>query len=159
MTSKSEMIRRGLKKGFETGTSKMIDRVCYGYSKDKNGGLVINESEAKTVQSMFKWYLSGDSLGKIANKLFDMGIPSPTRKPKWNREAIDKLLSNEKYTGQVMLQKTVSFCGIQIENNNIEDKYLVHNNHQAIISQDVFDEVQAEKLSRAKSVQFSQSML
>jgi len=76
-----------------------------------------------------------------------------------NREAIDKLLSNEKYTGQVMLQKTVSFYGIQIENNNIEDKYLVSNNHQAITSKDMFDEVQAEKQSRTKPVQFSQSML
>jgi len=77
------MIRQGLKKGFETGTSKMIDRVCYGYSKDKNGSLVINEPEAEIVQYMFEWYSSGDSLGKIANKLFDMGIPSPTGKPKW----------------------------------------------------------------------------
>ena len=56
--------------------------------------------EAKVVSWIFERYLAGDSLGKIAAGLERQGILSPTGKPKWNREAIDKLLSNEKYTGR-----------------------------------------------------------
>ena len=58
-----------------------------------------------------------------------------------------------------MPQKTISFRGVQVENNNMEDKYLVCNNHPAIIDQDMFDDVQVEKSSRAKPIQFLQSML
>lgn len=54
---------------------------------------------------IFERYLAGDSLGEIAAGLAKHGILSSTGKPRWNREAIDKLLSNEKYTGRVLLQK------------------------------------------------------
>ena len=159
MPNKSELIKQGLHKGFTDGTSKMVDRICYGYMKDESGNLTINEAEAKTVNFIFESYLSGDSLGKIADKLFKKGIPSPTGKPKWNREAIDKLLSNEKYIGNVLLQKTVSFARIQVKNDGIEYKYLILNNHSGIISQELFDAVQAEKVTRSRGVQFSQSMV
>lgn len=52
---------------------------------------------------IFERYLASDSLGEIADGLEKHGIPSPTGKPRWYREAIGKLLSNEKYTGQVLL--------------------------------------------------------
>lgn len=76
------------------------------------------------VSWIFKRYLAGDSLGKIAVGLERQGILSPTGRPKWNREAIDKLLSNEKYTGRVLLQKAVSTGAVQIENNGLMDRYL-----------------------------------
>ena len=159
MPNKSGLIKEGLHKGFADGTSKMADRICYGYMKDESGNLIINELEAKTVNFIFESYSSGDSLGKIADKLYKKEIPSPTGKPKWNREAIDKLLSNEKYLGNVLLQKTVSFDKIQINNDGLEYKYLILNNHPGIISQELFDAVQAEKVTRSRGVQFSQSMV
>ena len=64
----------------------------------------MNPDEAATVCWIFERYLSGDSLGKIAAGLEEQGIFSPAGKPKWNREALNKLLSNEKYTGRVLLQ-------------------------------------------------------
>ena len=94
----------------------MAHRKCYGYEVGSNGELAVNP-EAKVVRWIFERYLAGDSLGKIASGLEQQGIPSPTGRPKWNREAINKLLSNEKYTGRVILQKTISTGTVQIENN------------------------------------------
>ena len=91
---KSEAIKNGLRKGVQDGSSKMAKRKYYGYTINSDGELEINPDEAKVVNWIFERYLAGDSLGKIAAGLERQGIPSPTGKPRWNREAIDKLLSN-----------------------------------------------------------------
>ena len=148
--NKSELIKAGVREGFRNGTSKYATRRCYGYDITNDGSLVINHKEAKTVQWIFQRYIHGDSLGRIASGLEKQGILSPTGKPKWNREAIDKLLSNEKYTGCVLLQKTVSFGGCQIQNNRFQDQYLYSANHEAIISSEVFQAVQNEKVRRGR---------
>lgn len=148
---KSESIRAGLRKGFQDGTSKMAQRRCYGYDIGLNGQLTVNPDEAAVVRWIFERYLRGDSLGKIASALESKGTLSPTGKPKWNREALNKLLSNEKYTGRVLLQKTVSTGTTQIKNDGLMDRYLYIDSHEAIISDEVFQAVQQKKLSRAKN--------
>ena len=148
---KSEAIKVGLRKGFQDGSSKMARRKCYGYTLSPNGELEINPDEAKVVHWIFERYLAGDSLGKIAAGLDRLGIPSPTCRPKWNREAIDKLLSNEKYAGRVMLQKTISIGNSQVENDGLMDRYLYTGTHEAIISADMFKAVQEEKQKRSKA--------
>ena len=150
---KSEAIKNGLRKGFQDGSSKMAKRKCYGYTINSDGELEINPDEAKVVSWIFERYLVGDSLGKIAAGLEKQGILSPTGKPRWNREAIDKLLSNEKYTGRVMLQKTISTGAVQIENDGLMGRYLYTGTHEAIISDEIFTAVQQEKLSRSKEPQ------
>ena len=147
---KSESIKAGLRKSFQDGSSKMAKRRCYGYNVDSHGDLIIDPAEAGVVQWIFKEYADGKSLGKIAAGLEEQGIPSPTGKPKWNREAIDKLLSNEKYTGCVLLQKTVSIGTVQIENDGFIERYLYTGSHEAIISDQLFRVVQQEKQSRSK---------
>ena len=112
--------------------------------------LTVNPDEAKVVCWIFEQYLVGNSLGKIAAGLERQGIPSPTGRPKWNREAIDKLLSNEKHTGRVPLQKIVSTGAVQIENDRLMDRYLYTDTHEAIIPDEMFMAVQQEKLSRSK---------
>ena len=133
MIQKSEAIKAGLRKGFQDGSSKMAHRKCYGYDVGPDGDLTVNPDEAQVVCWIFEQYLSGNSLGKIAAGLEQQGILSPTGKAKWNREAIDKLLSNEKYTGRVLLQKTVSTGAVQIENNGLMERYLYTGSHEAII--------------------------
>ena len=145
---KSESIRAGLRKGFQDGTSKMAQRSCYGYDTGPDGGLVINPDEAVVVRWIFERYLNGDSLGRIAAGLEEQGIPSPTGKPKWNREALNKLLSNEKYTGRVLLQKTISAGGSQIKNDGFMERYLYSDSHKAIVSDEIFRDVQQKKLQR-----------
>ena len=153
MIQKSEAIKNGLRKGFQDGSSKMARRKCYGYEVGPDGELTVNPDEAQVVCWIFERYLAGDSLGKIAAGLERQGILSPTGKPKWNREAIDKLLSNEKYTGRVMLQKTISTGAVQIENDGLMQRYLYAGTHEAIISDEMFTAVQQEKLSRSKEPQ------
>ena len=150
---KSEAIRNGLRKGFQDGSSKMAKRKCYGYDVGPDGKLTVNPDETKVVCWIFERYLAGDSLGKIATGLEHQGILSPTGRPRWNREAIDKLLSNEKYTGRVLLQKTVSTGAVQIENDGFMDRYLYTGTHEAIISDEMFMAVQQEKLNRSKEPQ------
>lgn len=148
---KSEAIKTGLRKGFQDGSSKMARRKCYGYEIGPDGELAVNPKEAWVVGWIFERYLDGDSLGKIVADLEKQGILSPSGKPRWNREAIDKLLSNEKYTGRVLLQKTVSTGAIQIENNGFMGRYLYSDSHEAIISDEMFMAVQQEKLKRTKN--------
>lgn len=148
---KSEAIKKGLRKGFQDGSSKMAKRKCYGYDINPDGELAINPDEAKVVRWIFERYIAGDSLGKIATGLEKQGISSPTGRLKWNREAIDKLLSNEKYTGRVLLQKTVSTGAVQIENDGLMGRYLYTDTHEAIISDEIFMAVQQEKLKRTKN--------
>ena len=150
---KSEAIKASLRKGFQDGNSKMARRKCYGYEVGPDGKLTVNPEEAKVVNWIFEQYLAGNSLGKIAAGLEKQGITSPTGKPRWNREAIDKLLSNEKYTGRVLLQKTVSTGAVQIENNGLMERYLYTGTHEAIITDELFMAVQQEKLSRSKEPQ------
>ena len=145
---KSESIRAGLRRGFQNGTSKMAQRKCYGYNIGADGELVINPDEAAVVRWIFDRYLNGDSLGKIATGLEEQGIPSPTGKPKWNREALNKLLSNEKYTGRVLLQKTISAGGSQVKNDGFMERYLYSDSHKAIVSDEIFRDVQQKKLQR-----------
>lgn len=145
---KSESIRAGLRRGFQDGTSKMAQRKCYGYNIGASGELVINPDEATVVRWIFDRYLNGDNLGKIATGLEEQGIPSPTDKPKWNREALNKLLSNEKYTGRVLLQKTISAGGAQIKNDGFMERYLYSDSYEAIISDEIFRDAQQKKLQR-----------
>ncbi len=145
---KSKSIRDGLRKGFRDGTSKMAQRRCYGYDTGSDGELVVNPDEAAVVRWIFDRYLSGDSLGKISAGLETQGVPSPTGRPKWSREAISKLISNEKYTGRVLLQKTISVGSSKIKNDGFMDRYLYSDSHEAIIADEIFRIVQEEKLQR-----------
>ena len=155
---KSEAIKNGLRKGFQDGSSKMAKRKCYGYDINPDGELTVNPDEAKVVCWIFEQYLAGNSLGKIAAGMERQGVPSPTGKPRWNRETIDKLLSNEKYTGRVLLQKTISTGAVQIENDGFMERYLYTGSHEAIISNEMFMAVQQEKISRSKEPQNQVSM-
>ncbi|PYG88772.1 recombinase [Ruminiclostridium sufflavum DSM 19573] len=148
---KSNGITEGLRKSFQSTDCKMANRQCYGYDISPNGDLVVNHGEAKVVRWIFERYLVGESFGKIAAGLEQHGVLSPTGKAKWNREAISKLLSNEKYTGSVLLQKTMSICGTQIKNEGELDQMLITHHHDAIISTQDFETVQQMKHERAKA--------
>ena len=144
-------LRRDYPEGATTCIELASALALYAYEVGPNGELTVNLKEAKVVRWIFEQYIAGDSLGKIAAGLEQQGIPSPTGRAKWNREAIDKLLSNEKYTGRVLLQKTISTGAVQIENNGLMARYLYTDAHEAIISDEMFVAVQQEKLNRTKN--------
>jgi len=149
---KSSDIKWGIHAGFQAGTSKFADKPCYGYKKGCDGLLEIVPEQAEVVRNIFNWYLQGDSFHRIATRLYESQIPSPTGKEKWTAVAISKLLSNEKYTGDVILQKTYIqdfWNHTQAENNWVLPKYLYDSNNPAIIPKEIFEQVQAAKSSRS----------
>ena len=140
----SQNIKWGIKRGFESGTSGYADFVCFGYKRDDDGRLTIDEPDAKIVRKLFEMRASGKSLGAISDWLFEQGIPSPTGRSRWSRETISKLLKNEKYLGEVLLQKTYVkdlFSGKQVKNAGEKNQYLYQEHHPAIISRELFEAV------------------
>ena len=96
------------------------------------------------VRKMFRMRAEGHSFGEISNWLHKNGIPSPTGKVLWRRETISKLLRNEKYVGDVLLQKTFVrdlFSGKQVKNKGELEKFLIQEHHPPIISRELFTAV------------------
>ena len=91
-------------------------------------------------------------------QLEQKGLLSPTGKPKWSRETLNKLLSNEKYTGRVLLQKTISAGASQIENDGLMEQYLYTDTHEAIISDEVFKAAHEEKQKRSNASEHKATM-
>ena len=140
----SRNIKWGIKRSFQSGTSGYADFVCFGYKRGDDGKLAIDEPDAKFVQTIFEMRADGKSLGTISDWLHESRIPSPTGKERWSRETISKLLKNEKYVGDVMLQKTFVkdlFSGKQVRNTGELDKYLIQGHHPAIITRELFEKV------------------
>ena len=140
--SRSDNIRMGLAHRAANGTSGLYKRKLYGYARDKDGELVIDEEQAKVVRDIFRWYLEGASVLGIIKKLSDAGIHSPMGKEKWNKRAIEKLLENEKYTGTVTL----------LDSATQEYEYQMKECHQPIITESEFRAVQEEKKNRSNVV-------
>jgi hypothetical protein len=114
----------------------MANRICYGYEHDKSGELVPASKEAEVVRMIYAWRSQGWSLRKISAELQQRGVPSPRGNPKWGVETIRKILQNEKYHGDVLLQKTYVadfFTGRQAINKGEYAKYLISGHHEAII--------------------------
>ena len=138
--TKSEQIRAGLQKSFQSGSSAKASAICYGYRLSSSGELVVYPTEAVIVFYIFERFEAGDSYGKISSALADMEIVSPSVKAVWSRETISKLLANEKYMGDVILGKT----------SNSRGQVRMKNHHPAIIPRELFDAVQKEKRKRSK---------
>lgn len=153
--SLSTAIKWGLKRGFESGQSKLYTRKCYGYNKSETGELVINEEQAIVVRRIFDVYLSGYSVDMIMQELASNHIKSPTGKDKWYKRTIHRMLTNEKYIGSVMLGKTYTgqFPNSQQKiNRGEQEQYLMENAHAPIISIEVFEKVQ-EEIKRRSNIE------
>lgn len=143
--SLSEAIKWGLKRGFESGESKLYTRKSFGYSQGETGELVINEKQAAVVRKIFDLYLRGYSVGMIIKELSYTNTKSPQGKDKWSKRAIQTILKNEKYIGDVILGKTYTGAfpnNKQKVNNGEKEQYLIKDAHEPIISHEVFEQVQ-----------------
>lgn len=100
---------------------------------------------------IFERFEASDSYGKISVALADMKIVSPTGKAVWSRETISKLLSNEKYVGNVILGKTQVVDGVQVKSSDARSQVRMKNHHPAIIPHKLFDAVQKEKRKRSRN--------
>jgi len=147
----SENTKWGLRKRFRDGVTVCNTKRFLGYDKDKNGNLVINEEQAKIVRRIFREYLDGKGYAAIARGLEADGIITIAGKAKWWDSTIRGVLENEKYYGELLLQKTVTVDYLtkkRVNNDNLEPMYRIDNNHDPIISKEMFDLVQQERKRR-----------
>jgi site-specific DNA recombinase len=150
--SRSHNIKWGIKRKSESGISKLYNRKCFGYGQDNEGTLIIIDDEALTVKRIFDLYLSGYSILGIIHELENNGIKSPTGRDRWCKRTIELMLTNEKYSGNVLLGKT--YCkgfpnNKRRVNNDESEKYYSTNNHVPIISAEKFELIQEERIKRS----------
>ena len=147
----SENTTWGHRKRFADGKVSVAYRRFLGYDKGPDGKMVVNEKEAPTIRLIYRLYLEGLSTHTIAADLTRRGLNTPGGKTKWNSGTVRSILSNEKYKGDALLQKryTVNFLTKKTKKNEGEiPQYYVTGDHEAIISPEVFDLVQAEITKR-----------
>lgn len=103
----SENTRWGVVRRFEKGQVIVNHNKFMGYTKNEKGELVIVPEEAEIVRTVFRLYLEGYSAAKISEYLQEKGIRTTTGKEKWHATVVMKMLRNEKYMGDALLQKLI----------------------------------------------------
>lgn len=144
----SENNKWSIQKSFLDG-SYVITYPPYGY-KNVDKKMVIVPEQAEVVKSIFEYTLAGNSTHTIARILNEQGILSK-RNGKWVSGSIIGIIRNEKYTGDVLYQKTYTDSQFKRHiNNGIVNQYLYTNHHEAIISHEVFDKANKVIAQRTK---------
>ena len=148
----SENTRWGVVRRFENGKMIVNHNKFMGYTKNENGDLVIVQEEAEIVRLIFRLYLEGYSAKKISQYLEENGIKTATGQDKWYDSVIFKMLRNEKYMGDALLQKTYTVDFMtkkKVINKGIVPQYYVEDDHEPIIPKELFYRVQEELARRA----------
>ena len=161
----SENVTWGIRKRFADGKVSMPYKRFMGYRRGEDGIPKIVEAEAKIVRGIFRRFLEGATSTMIAKELNEADVPCPAcksrlgeneigaekadrKKARWSASTVESILTNEKYKGDAILQKTYCTDYIQktfVENDGSEiPKYYAQNSHPAIISSEVFDLAQME---------------
>lgn len=144
----SDNIKWGIRERMREGKVCLNCTRFLGYDKDESGKLFVVESEAVIVRKIFELYLSGFGVRKIKKYLEENGIKTVTGKDIWSTSTIDRILSNEKYVGDVLMQKTFTedyLTGKRKKNEGELTMYFIENDHEAIISREVFKAAQKHK--------------
>lgn len=133
---------------------------AYGYRKDpeNHNRLLIDEEAAQTVRNIFAWKLGGMSQQGIADRLNELGVPSPSEYKKqkgskyrtafqsniratWTPVAVGRILKNELYAG-VLTQGITTTPNYKVKKRvtKAESEWVrIERNHEAIISQEDFN--------------------
>lgn len=149
----SENCTWGQRKRFADGKVTVPFNRFLGYDRGEDGNLIVNPEQAETVKRIYSMFLKGMTPFGIASKLTANGVLTPGGKDRWNAGSVRSILSNEKYRGDALLQKsyTVDFLTKKKKFNEGEiPQYYVKNNHPAIIAPEVFEMVQRELERRGK---------
>ena len=153
--SESENISANVKWGklqsAKEGKVSFMYKNFLGYRKGTDGNPEIDEEQAETVKIIYDRFLAGDSLKQIAVKLQNEKRLSPSGRNEWSTATIRSILSNEKYKGDAIINKTFTVDCLTKEirkNNGERPKYYVENNHPAIIDAETFGRVQEELARR-----------
>lgn len=149
----SENTRWGIVRRYENGIITVNHKKFMGYTKDKKTGeLIIVPEQAEIVRRIFRMYLEGSSILEITRALEEDKIKTVTGKDTWHPGVIERMLINEKYMGDVLMQKTYTVDFLtkkRVKNNGIVPQYYIEDNHEGIIPKEIFYKVQEEKARRA----------
>ncbi len=149
--SMSKNITWAFRKNFENGKCPFSYRNFLGYKRGENGEPEIVPEEAEVVREIYSQYLTGKTQQQIADDIQSRNYQFEGKHFIFQKALISNILRNERYTGDVILQKTVSVDCItktRKRNQGEAPMYLVQNNHPAIISWEVFHRVQEELARR-----------
>ena len=148
----SANVRWGIRQAMKEGKAAIQYKYLYGYRKGDDGKPEIIPEQAEVVRKIYDLFLSGTPVRGIQEYLNANSVPNINGEPKWARSAIDSILTNEKYCGDVLLQKTyIDDCiNKKVKKNTGQlPMYLVQNHHEGIISRETFDTAQAELARRS----------
>ncbi len=157
--SLSQNVKLGLQYRYQQGEIQVNCNWFLGYTKDGNKQLVVVPKEGEIVKRIYREYLEGSSMLKIARGLEADGIRNGAGNQKWHTSNINKILRNEKYIGDALLQKTYTVDFLtkkRVKNNGIVPQYYVENSHEAIIPRELYMQVQ-EELVRRRCVHLSKN--
>ena len=149
--SLSQNVKLGLQFRYQNGQVQINHNRFLGYTKDADGHLIIDPEQAEVVKRIYREYLEGLSMDKIAAGLEHDGILTGAGKTRWHTSTINKILRNEKYIGDALLQKTYTtdfLSKTRVKNNGIVPQYYVEGDHEAIIPRDIYMRVQEELVRR-----------
>ncbi|ERI67699.1 recombinase, partial [Clostridium sp. ATCC BAA-442] len=149
--STSSRVRWGKQQAMRSGHVTINYKNLLGYEKGPDGKPAIVPEQAETVRFIYDRYLAGDSIREIKAALEERKVPTVSGKEVWMGSHIRSILTNEKYCGDVLLQKTfIQDCISKkvIPNTGQLPKYLIQNHHEGIVSREIFDAVQLEMARR-----------
>ena len=143
----SQNISRGKRMGFRHGRFSFPYAQMLGYRKGADGQPEIIPEQAELIRMIYTSYLHGDSLQTIKSKVEAGGYKTVRGNTTWSTQALLRILQNEKYCGDVLLQKTFTedvLTGVHKKNTGQLPQYYIENYHEGIVSKQIFREVQAE---------------
>lgn len=144
----SQNVRMGLQYGFQQGKVMLCHSRFMGYTKNRGDkALTIVPEEAEIVRRIFRDFLEGYSVGEIVKNLEDLGIKTPCGGDKWQHTTVKSMLLNEKFMGDLLLQKSYIEDFLTKKSRKNDGKfpqYYVENAHPPIVPKEVFMRVQGK---------------
>ena len=150
----SANIKWGRREAMREGKARVSFSKLYGYCMDDRDNPVVDEEKAEVIRDIYRQFLKGASTRMIKKNLDDREIPSPSGRPVWDTASIRSILSNEKYCGDVLMQKTfIQDCISKkvVRNTGQLPMYLIRNNHTPIVTREMFQAAQAELARRTSA--------
>ena len=150
--SLSANVNWGIQQSMREGKVRIQYRNLYAYRQGSDRTPEIIPEQAEVVREIYARYLAGASLRMIQDWLIENQIPNGRGQNDWTHVAIKGILTNEKYCGDVLMQKTYTPDCIthkSVKNRGERPMYLVQNNHPPIVDRGTYDAVQAEMARRS----------
>ena len=150
----SQNVRMGFQYRMQEGKGYLNTERFLGLTKGESKyDFVIVPEEAETVRRIYREFLDGYSPAMIANHLEKDGILTPAKLKKWYPATVQSILSNEKYCGDMLLQKTFVedyLTHKTVKNTGQLPQYYVEDHHDPIVPKEVYFQVQGEIMRRKK---------